>query len=101
MNKFRASGINKFRARCIDRSKGCLCDEDASVVELGLEHVLVEGLGVELVAGASLHGISEIPHYHVELLRALLQLSPAASTGTGYIIILSRSSRLFLETTVD
>jgi hypothetical protein len=49
------------------------------IVELGLEHVLVEALGIELVAGASLHGIREVSHYDVELLRALLQLSPAES----------------------
>ena len=58
-----------------------LRDEDAAVVaELGLDDVLVEGLGVELVAGAALDGVREVAHDHVELLPALLQLSPASTS---------------------
>lgn len=57
-------------------ARSCLRDEDAAVGELGLDDVLIEGLGVELVAGPTFDGVREVADDHVELVPALLQLSP-------------------------
>ena len=54
-----------------------LGDEDAVVIKLGLYDKLIERFGVQLIAGASFHWICQVSYYHVKLLLALLQLSPA------------------------
>lgn len=47
------------------------------MVQLGLQNLFIEGLGVQLIAWSSFHRISQVPHYNVILLFPLLQLSPA------------------------
>ena len=59
-----------------------LGDEDAVVIKLGLYDKLIERFGVQLIAGASFHWICQVSYYHVKLLLALLQLSPACIIQT-------------------
>ena len=62
-----------------------LSDEDAMVIKLGLDDVLVEWLGVQLIAGASFHWICQVSNYHVKPLPALLQLNSAPTIRMGYV----------------
>lgn len=53
-----------------------LSDKDTVVIELGLQHLLIERFCIELIAGPSFNWICQVSHYHIELLLPFLQLSP-------------------------
>lgn len=53
-----------------------LSDEDARVVELGLEDFLIEGFCVEMIARTSFKWVSQVSYYNIKLLTPLQQLFP-------------------------
>lgn len=53
-----------------------LSDKNAILVQLRLDDVLVEGLGVELIAWSIFDWVRKISHYNIVLILPLLQLSP-------------------------
>lgn len=55
---------------------GYLSDEDARVVELGLEDFLIKGFCVEMIARASFKWVSQVSYYNIKLLTPLQQLFP-------------------------
>lgn len=63
--------------RCLINYLG---DKYPLVVELGLDHIFIEGFGVELVTRPALDGVSEVADDHVVLLLAVLQLLPVMCT---------------------
>ena len=54
-----------------------LGNKDAMIMELRLDHLFIEGLGVELITWSSFHWISQIAHYDIVLLLPFLQFRPA------------------------
>lgn len=63
--------------RCLINYLG---DKYALVVKLGLDHIFIEGFGVELVTRPAFDGVGQVADDHVVLLLAVLQLLPVMCT---------------------
>ena len=60
---------------------GHLGDKNALIIELRLDHFLIKGFGVELVAWSSFNRVSQISHYNVIFLLPHLKLHPESNNS--------------------